>query len=125
MTENRQYRLLLVEDNLDVQGLAKEFFESEGYEVYCASNGKEALDFLRGGPARTDLILLDLMMPVMDGYQFRKEQLLDASIASIPVVILSADGNAQIRIEHLGRCDFCTKSSGIDKMLEAVKRNLN
>lgn len=122
---DRKYKLLLVEDNPDVQSLTKELFESEGYEVNCAGNGKEALDFLRRETTKTDLILLDLMMPVMDGYQFRKEQLTDAKIASVPVVVLSADGSAQTRMEQLGVHEFCTKAKGIEEMLEVVKRNLN
>ena len=68
MADNRKNTLLVVEDSLDLQYLTKELFESEGYNVHCASNGQEALNFLRTAMIKPDLILLDLMMPIMDGY---------------------------------------------------------
>ena len=79
-------RILVIEDSLDLLDLTKELFESEGYEVYGACNGQEALDFLRKTPLQMDLILLDLMMPVMNGQQFRHEQLLDKELKQIPWV---------------------------------------
>ena len=65
--------------------------EEEGYAPICAANGLEALRKLRLSPTRPSLILLDLMMPVMNGWEFRAEQEHDPSLASIPVVVLSAD----------------------------------
>src|SRR5258705_1890977 len=83
-------RLLLVEDDGELRTSLSELLLSDGYDVVEASNGSEALDCLRKTPA-PDLILLDLMMPVKDGWQFRVEQKRDPAIASIPVVAFSAD----------------------------------
>jgi len=83
-------RLLLVEDDTELRASLAGLLRGDGYEVIGTSNGSEALDYLRTAPA-PDLILLDLMMPVKDGWQFRAEQKRDPSISSIPVVALSAD----------------------------------
>lgn len=81
--------ILLVEDDPLVRGAMKMVLEWEGYQVACTGNGREALDYLRSGH-RPTLILLDIMMPVLDGRQFRREQQEDPELASIPVVIVSA-----------------------------------
>jgi signal transduction histidine kinase len=83
-------RLLLVEDDGELCNSLSELLQTDGYEVVAAANGSEALDYLKSAPA-PDLILLDLMMPVKDGWQFRMEQKRDPTISSIPVVALSAD----------------------------------
>jgi CheY-like chemotaxis protein len=64
--------------------------EWEGYHVDCVANGQEALDQLRQSEEKPDLILLDLIMPVLDGYQFREEQKHDPDISNIPIVVVSA-----------------------------------
>jgi CheY-like chemotaxis protein len=82
-------RVLIVEDDaLARQNLAG-IFETAGYEVGTASDGQEALDELRRQPA--DLVILDLVMPGMDGWTFRTHQLLDPALAGIPVAVLSAE----------------------------------
>ena len=83
-------RLLLVEDDGELRSSLCELLRGDGYDVVGASNGSEALDYLRKAPA-PDLILLDLMMPVKDGWQFRIEQKRDPAISSIPVLAISAD----------------------------------
>src|SRR5262249_19965782 len=83
-------RLLLVEDDAELRSSLSDLLTGDGYEVLGASNGSEALDLLKQAPL-PDLILLDLMMPVKDGWQFRIEQKRDPSIASIPVLAISAD----------------------------------
>src|SRR3954469_2162174 len=83
-------RLLLVEDDGELRSSLSELLETDGYNVIGASNGSEALDYLRKSPA-PDLILLDLMMPVKDGWQFRVEQRRDPAISAIPVLAMSAD----------------------------------
>src|SRR6516162_2079990 len=81
--------ILLVEDDEIVRRAIQMVLEWEGYQVECAANGQEALDMLRAG-ARPGLILLDVMMPVLDGGQFREEQKRDPELASIPVIVVSA-----------------------------------
>jgi CheY-like chemotaxis protein len=81
--------ILLVEDDEIVRRAIQMVLEWEGYEVECASNGQEALDTLRAG-SRPSLILLDILMPILDGEEFRREQLRDPRLASIPVIVVSA-----------------------------------
>jgi signal transduction histidine kinase len=83
-------RLLLVEDDGELRSSLAELLRSDGYEVVGAANGSEALEYLKQAPA-PDLILLDLMMPVKDGWQFRIEQKRDPNISAIPVLAISAD----------------------------------
>ena len=83
--------ILLVEDDRDLRDSIKEALEDEGYAVVGATDGVDAIEHLRTGGALPRLILLDLMMPRMNGYQFREAQLANPSWASIPVVVLSAD----------------------------------
>lgn len=83
------HRILLVDDDPDIRETLSEFLSDEGYDVASAGNGREALQALRGAPPPC-VILLDLSMPVMDGFEFRAEQLKDAAIAGIPVVVVTA-----------------------------------
>ena len=91
MSESRPPPILLIEDDSDVRAATTHLLEANGYSVVAASNGREALRRLRDG-VRPALILLDLGMPVMDGATFRVEQVRDAALRSIPVVVLSGDG---------------------------------
>jgi len=82
-------RVLIVEDDADIRETLAEFLRDEGYDVACAQHGRDALDQLKVS-ALPSVILLDLSMPVMDGFEFRSEQLKDPRLASIPVVVITA-----------------------------------
>jgi CheY-like chemotaxis protein len=84
--------ILLVDDDKDVRSALSELLREEGYSVETAPNGREALARLRAGSIHPAVILLDLMMPGMDGWDFRSEQMRDPRIASVPVVVVSASG---------------------------------
>lgn len=84
-------KVLLVDDDFGVLDGLSDFLESEGFAVVPASNGIDALNQLRSG-LRVDVIVLDVMMPIMDGWDFRAEQLADPSLRDIPVVVISASG---------------------------------
>jgi CheY-like chemotaxis protein len=83
-------RILVVEDDSITSGAVKMVLEWEGYLVDCAANGRDALNHLRQTREKPNVILLDVMMPVLDGHQFREEQKRDPAINSIPVVVVSA-----------------------------------
>jgi CheY-like chemotaxis protein len=80
--------ILVVDDDPNLVRLMSKFLKLEGFAPVGAGNGKEALAYLRGG-GDASVILLDLRMPVMDGWAFRREQRGDPGLADIPIVILS------------------------------------
>ncbi len=82
-------KLLIVEDDDGARVALGDIFDYEGYPVALCSNGQEALDYLRSRPLPA-LIILDLQMPVMNGWQFCRERRKDAAIASVPVVVITA-----------------------------------
>lgn len=83
--------ILLVEDDIAIRETLAAVLEEEGYEVTTAANGREALVALEPRPLPA-VILLDLMMPVMDGWQLYAELQKVAELATIPIIVLSADG---------------------------------
>ena len=82
-------KLLIVEDDDAARDALGDIFHLEGYQVALSANGKDALEYLRSEPL-PDLIILDLQMPVMNGWQFRREQSRDARFATVPVVVITA-----------------------------------
>lgn len=85
--------VLVVEDDVSINDLLTEILVEEGYEIKSVFNGLEALQWLSQALILPKLILLDLMMPVKNGYMFREEQLKYPEFSSIPVIVMSADGN--------------------------------
>ena len=113
--------ILVVDDDQDIRDTLTELLQEEGYTVVRASQGIEALCALRDLPTPS-LILLDLMMPVMDGWQFRTEQRKDPAIASIPVVVISATGKDE-KLSSLGAVQFLKKPLRLEQLLDAVLRH--
>jgi len=91
----------------------------EGFVATTVSNGREALDYLRQGD-RPDIILLDLMMPVMDGWEFRRKQQSDPALAAVPVVVLSALDHR--RAADVDAVAFLKKPLDFDRLLELVRQ---
>src|SRR3712207_9589138 len=92
--------ILVVEDNPDSRETLTLILEGVGYEVKSAENGREALTTLKNHP-HPCIILLDLMMPVMDGWEFRQHQQNDPNLAQIPTVVVSAISDPE-RLEGVG-----------------------
>lgn len=113
-------RILVVEDDLYIREAVRELLESEGYSVIHAENGARALAELEAMRQPPDLILLDLMMPVKDGFQFRNEQLADARFAHIPVVVMSADSQLDSHRAVLRARTYLRKPLDIDLLLAAT-----
>lgn len=84
--------ILIVDDDNDVRAALSELLEEEGFSVEGAPNGRVALARLKEANIHPAVILLDLMMPGMDGWDFRNEQMRDPELAAVPVVIVSASG---------------------------------
>jgi CheY-like chemotaxis protein len=114
-------RILIVEDDLDVAQSVAEVLEISGYCTAIAANGREALDYLQTN-THPDLILLDMMMPVMDGWQFREEQRKVPALDSIPVVVVTADGDARGKAAAIQAAGHVRKPVTIDSHLNEVER---
>ncbi len=110
--------ILIVEDDSDLREMMAQLLTVEGYRAATVANGREALDYLRGG-AEPEVILLDLMMPVMDGWEFRREQQRDPALARVPVVVLSALDQA--RANGIQPDAFLKKPLDFDRLLELVR----
>jgi len=121
MSENRPL-ILVVEDDDDIRATVVEVFAYEGYRAVGASHGAEALELLRASDPKPSLILLDLMMPLMNGVEFRERQLADPALAHIPVVILSADANADARCAELRAVGCLQKPMKLRAILETAER---
>ncbi|MEP6654684.1 MAG: response regulator [Myxococcales bacterium] len=94
--------ILVVDDDFDIREALCEILTSEGYRVVDAANGADALSRLHAEDA-PDLVLLDLRMPVMDGYEFLKRRDADSSLKEIPVIVVSATdviAAAELRATH-------------------------
>jgi CheY-like chemotaxis protein len=114
-----QATVMVVEDDLDTREMLCRFLELEGYRVESASNGRQALDRLTGG-APACVIVLDLMMPVMDGWQFRREQIRDVELSRIPVIVVSAAGRD--RIDRIDANEVLSKPVDLDELLARVSQ---
>jgi DNA-binding response OmpR family regulator len=88
MGQHSSAAVLVVEDEADIRETLRDILEMEGYRVCCAANGQEALNVL--SEVRPKLILLDLMMPVMSGYELLKRLRESSELATIPVAVVSA-----------------------------------
>jgi two-component system, cell cycle sensor histidine kinase and response regulator CckA len=112
-------QILLVEDDHAIRDALQGILEDEGYAVVTAGNGHQALERLRS-QAAPDLIVLDLRMPVMDGWQFRAAQKGDPALAGIPVLAISADGSA--KAAAIDAHAYLRKPLSTDALLGAISR---
>ena len=92
--------ILIVDDDLDIREVLAEALGDLGFASVTAANGLEAAELIRSMEIRPSLILLDLMMPVMDGYAFLRERSNDSLLASIPVAIITA--SHRVDLDRLG-----------------------
>ena len=112
-------RVLVVEDHLDMREMLTFMLEDEGYAVDVAGNGAEALERLAA--ACPSVILLDLMMPVMGGDEFRRRQLADARYAHVPVICMTAAHDGKSRAARLRVDKFFQKPVDFEQLLTAVR----
>ena len=115
---DRAITVLVIDDNPQVLDGMRRLLESGGYRVLAAANGRAALSLLRGGE-QPELVILDLAMAGMDGWDFRAEQLRDERLAAIPVIVASADPLAPLA-HNMGVSAVMAKPVDPKKLLEAV-----
>jgi CheY-like chemotaxis protein len=114
--------ILLIEDDRDICEIVELVLSEEGYETVSVPNGAEGLRLLRASTTRPFVIMLDLMLPVMDAWQFRSEQLRDAALAEIPVVIFSANPKVWRHADMLGAAAVIRKPPNLNEILDVVSR---
>jgi CheY-like chemotaxis protein len=119
---SRSAGILLVEDDRDVRDAIAEVLEEEGYQVARARTGVDALEQLGKSHRLPAAIVLDLMMPVMDGWEFWSLQQSHYEWASIPVVVISADTNAKDKSSALRPVACLRKPLDIDELLAILTR---
>jgi DNA-binding response OmpR family regulator len=113
-------RVLVIDDDPDIRETIRLVLADEGYTVDDAGDGADALALLRKNGVIPDVILLDLMMPRMNGWQFREEQQRDARLAGIPIIVLSADSNLPEKAPTFGG-RYLAKPVDIDSLLAAIE----
>lgn len=113
--------IMVIEDDADISDAIAASLEDDGYTVIVAANGQEALDRLRQIDQLPRLILLDLMMPVMDGEQFRAAQQAEPTLADLPVILLSAHADVRRAAEQLGARAWLKKPVDLRGLLNAVR----
>ena len=111
---------MVIEDDFAIRETLRELLQEAGYPVTGAANGREALAQLKVGRVPR-LILLDLMMPVMDGLEFRAQQQRDPVLAPIPVIVISA-GHEFEKIDAMAAEGYLAKPFKLDALLAAVNR---
>jgi CheY-like chemotaxis protein len=116
----QNHSVLIVEDDEDVRGAYAAFLEGAGYRVVEAADGQEALRELRSLREAVCLILLDLFMPIMNGWAFRAEQLRDPALATIPVVVISADSRTDQKAAQLGAVAHLQKPIDMTALVSLV-----
>ena len=112
--------VLVVDDEAETLDAVVEIFEGEGVSVLRAGNGREALDLLDAG-WRPSLILLDLKMPVMDGWEFCRLVAEDDDVSSIPIAIVTATASFSNLPERRKDAGFFPKPVDFDRLLKAVR----
>lgn len=114
--------VLVVDDDKSVCDIISGELGAKGYRIVVAGNGREALDYLKGCASRPGLILLDLMMPVMTGWEFRKAQQSDPELAAIPVAIITGMPGMEQKAEAIGAVDVLCKPSRVEELTALVSR---
>jgi len=116
-------RILVVEDDEEMSDTLCEALTDHGYEPVAAANGQEALERLRAWPEPPSVILLDLAMPVLDGRAFRDAQLAEPELRDIPVIVLTAQPDAEQLCAQMEVNAFLRKPVGLDPLLTLIRRH--
>jgi CheY-like chemotaxis protein len=126
MSSSVSGNILIVEDDPDVREMLATLLSTEGFHVVGAEDGLEALHLLRivrhRAPEVPCLILLDLTMPRLGGHEFRRVQLGDPTVASVPVAVMSGAVDIEERAQALGAVATVAKPIDHDLLLNVVRR---
>lgn len=112
--------ILVIDDSLDSQLLLSTLLEAKGHSVFCYSNGREALAWLQSLTILPDVILVDLRMPVMNGFEFLDLQRRISNLKDIPTVVMSGDEAKGVNLNHRSQI-FLKKPFNIGSVLTAIE----
>jgi CheY-like chemotaxis protein len=112
--------ILIVDDDPDTGEAMSELLAHQGFDVAVATDGQMALETLRSADTLPDVILLDLMMPVMNGWQFRRAQLDDPQLAAVPVIVLTAGWASDSQLSQLKAAAFFRKPVNADTLVRKI-----
>ena len=112
--------VLVVDDDTDLRETMCDVLDAHGHTTRAARNGEEALALLRREPD-IDIVMLDLMMPVMNGWKFRESQLADTELARIPVVVMTAA--ADLRRDPIAAAQILPKPVTTKELLAAIAQH--
>jgi DNA-binding response OmpR family regulator len=111
--------VLVVDDDDNVRQTLAERLETSGYEVLLARDGRDAFEVIARG-VNPDVILLDVVMPIMDGWHFLSARLRDPSIVAVPVVLMSGGQEAERQSHKIGVCGFIRKPLDIGDLVDRI-----
>jgi CheY-like chemotaxis protein len=117
-------RILVVEDDQEMSETLCEALTNHGYEPVPAANGQEALEQLRAWADPPSMILLDLAMPILDGRAFRDAQLADAALCDIPVIVLTAQPDAEKVCAAMSVDSYLRKPVRLDPLLSMIRQSI-
>lgn len=115
-------RILVVDDDRDIRESLHEALEDCGYAVAEAVDGLDAIEQMRAAPDLPDLVLLDLMMPRMNGMEFRKEMVKEERLKSVPVLVLTADASARSKAEAMGVDGYLLKPIRLRDLYDLIAK---
>jgi len=115
--------ILVVDDQPEIRTMFTALLEDDGYSVVTAANGREALDYLRQSSELPGLILLDIAMPVMTGWDFLHEQRSDPALTAIPVILMTARGHFDNQGRDTYATDYIHKPTELETLLATVRHH--
>jgi CheY-like chemotaxis protein len=112
--------VLVVDDDMEIRQALTDILQDEDYDVRAAANGREALEMVERGPC-PDVILLDVMMPVMDGWHFLSARLAHPRLVEVPIIIISAGMEAEREAHKVGVFEVARKPLHVDDLVRRIE----
>lgn len=114
--------ILVIEDDLEIRQTLVDVLNDEGYDVVASENGQRGLEILQTSDELPCLIIVDWMMPVMDGDSFRREQMRDQRFSKVPTVLFSANGRVSQKANDAGYSEYLKKPIDLEQLFELAVR---